>query len=122
MREIGVEAVKRALLDGEFRKRFAKHGDLIDKWIDNPGCKCNAPLYSAILEDVASLREYFGEDIVVVGQQGGPAEQVNRWTVINCSIHELERELAKLPPGPKQIAIARFEDRVTAVVNDPIFD
>jgi hypothetical protein len=41
----------------------------------------------------------------------------NHWTVINCHIDKLEEELRRLPPGPKQLAVCRYEDQVTVVVN-----
>jgi hypothetical protein len=42
----------------------------------------------------------------------------NNWSVINCDIGELEKKLRKLGPGRKQIAVARYEDQVTVVVNE----
>ena len=42
----------------------------------------------------------------------------NHWTVINCHIDELESKLKKLPPGRKQIAITRYADQATVVVNE----
>lgn len=38
--------------------------------------------------------------------------------VINCHKDELEHRLQKLGPGRKQIAICRYEDQVTAVINE----
>jgi hypothetical protein len=40
------------------------------------------------------------------------------WKIINTTIHELEKELNKLPSGRKIVQIARFQDQVTAIVND----
>ena len=42
----------------------------------------------------------------------------NHWTVINCAATELEEKLKRLPSGRKQIAVSRFEDQVTVVVNE----
>jgi hypothetical protein len=42
----------------------------------------------------------------------------NTWTVINCNIDELEKRLKALPPGRKQLELARYEDQVTVVVNE----
>jgi hypothetical protein len=42
----------------------------------------------------------------------------NNWRVINCSIGDIEKEMKKLPHGRKQIAITRYEDQVTIVVNE----
>ena len=42
----------------------------------------------------------------------------NNWTVINCKADELEERLRRLPNGRKQLAIARYEDLVTVVINE----
>lgn len=42
----------------------------------------------------------------------------NNFSVINCHVDELEARLRKLPPGRKQLAVARFEDTITVVVNE----
>lgn len=42
----------------------------------------------------------------------------NYWTVINCPVEQLEGTLKKLPNGRKQLAIARYEDQATVVVNE----
>lgn len=44
--------------------------------------------------------------------------QENQWTVINCSIQELQGRLQGLGPGRKQVEVARFQDQVTVVIND----
>jgi len=45
-------------------------------------------------------------------------ENEMNWHVINTTIHELQTELGKLPPGRKIVQISRFQDQVTAVIND----
>ena len=42
----------------------------------------------------------------------------NNFSIINCSIGELEDRMKSLPSGRKQIAIARYEDQVTVVINE----
>ncbi len=44
-------------------------------------------------------------------------EPINDFHVINCSIGEVEERIKRLPHGHKQIAIARYEDQVTVIVN-----
>ena len=44
-------------------------------------------------------------------------EPINNFHVINCSIGEVEERLKRLPNGHKQIAVARYEDQVTIIVN-----
>lgn len=61
------------------------------------------------------LLEYFpGKEIEETRSNQGLTTQ---WTVINCHIESLEKELRKLPPGFKHLAICRYEDQVTVVVN-----
>ena len=52
-----------------------------------------------------------------------PDEEINKmaqnnWTVINCKIQDLQKRLKQLPSGRKQIAITRYEDEVTVIVNE----
>lgn len=123
MKEIKIETIKKALLDNNFRKLYPELQKEIDQWINNPDCKCNNPLYNAIINDTNTLKKYFGEDILVTDYLAPiEPEQLNQWTVINCHIDELEEYLQKLPSGPKQIAVARWEDQVTIVINDPVFN
>lgn len=123
MKEIKIETIKKALLDNSFRKLFSEFKDEINQWINNPDCKCNLPLYKAILSNENKLKEYFGNNITIPHQEElDQPEQFNRWTVINCSIDELQNHLDNLEHGPKQIAIARWEDQVTLIINDPIFN
>lgn len=46
-----------------------------------------------------------------------PMPTSHNFHVINCSIGEVEERLKKLPLGLKQIAMARYEDQVTIIVN-----
>lgn len=122
-KEITVETIKKALNDYKFRDLFPDLKEEIEKWISNPGCKCNLPLYRTILAHTNQLKTYFGNDIKIEESiiEEEP-EQVNQWKVVNCHIDELEGILQSLPHGPKQIAIARYEDQLTMVINDPIFN
>lgn len=64
------------------------------------------------------LRAYFpGREIQDVQKQIEDLVK-NNFSVINCSIDELERQLKDLPPGRKQIVVTRWEDQVTAIVNE----
>lgn len=42
----------------------------------------------------------------------------NTFSVINCHVDELENKLKQLPKGRKQLAVSRFEDQVTVIVNE----
>jgi len=123
MLEITTEVLKKALRDHGFRGMYPELSAEMDKWISNPDCQCNAPLYNTLLSDIQRLKRYFGEDIVVAEPAiAVEPEQINRWQVINCKVDELEAILQGLSHGPKQLAIARFNQDITVVINDPIFN
>jgi hypothetical protein len=42
----------------------------------------------------------------------------NNWTVFSCHINDLEKNLKSLSPGQKQLALTRWQDQVTVVVNN----
>ena len=123
MFEVKIASIKKALRSHQFRDSYPELKKEIDAYIQNPDCKCNAPLYNAILADIDRLKQWFGEDTIVVDPPlPEEPDQLNKWQTINCHIDELEKHLQELPHGPKQIAIARFEDQVTVIVNDPVFN
>lgn len=112
--------VKEALRDGEFRSALPKsYQPLIEKYLQNPSCGCNGPFYKKIiLECKEQLKQYFpAKDISGIEEELKKLSS-NNWTVINCHIDELETELKRLPAGRKQIAVARFEDQATVIVNE----
>lgn len=126
MKEIKVEHIKKALRDSSFRALFPDFRDDMDQFLRNPDCKCNAPLYNAIMRDTANLKKYFGNDVVVTDpplpeQDEDDIEQINQWNVINCHIDQLEQILDQFRAGPVQLAIARYEDQITVVINNPVF-
>ena len=112
--------VKQAMLDPRFQKSLPESilPDL-QKFIKNPGCACNAPIYRKILKECPDLlRKYFPTK-----EYEDPKVEVaemakNSWRVINCDTRDLEHQLRMLPPGRKQIAVARYEDKITVVINE----
>ena len=117
-KKIGLIDVKSALRDGRFRKMLPSDYEKdINEFLSNPNCPCNLNLYKNILKDcIEQLSAYFpGRDIEKVDTNNLIN---NSWSVINCTILELESKLKKLPPGRKQLAVTRFEDLVTVVVNE----
>jgi hypothetical protein len=115
-KKISVMDVKTALLDQRFRATLPENFlPDVQKFLSNPGCACNHPIYRRVMKEAAAqLLEYFptldpAEDEAVVK---------NNWTVINCSISELQQKLRALGPGRKQVEVARYQDQVTVVVND----
>jgi len=123
MTEIKIASIKKALRSHEFRNMYPELKEEMDLYISNPDCKCNIPLYNILLSDIERLKKWFGEDAVIVDAPlPEEPDQINRWQVINCHIDKLDEHLQGLPHGPKQIAIARWEDQVTVIINDPIFN
>ena len=118
-KKVSLFDVRAALRDGRFRETLP--ADLtqdIQKYLHNPSCSCNMPLYKRVFTECRQqLKDYFPKLEVTPNP---PEEELpeNRWSVINCNVTELESYLKKLPPGRKQLALTRFEDKVTVVVNE----
>ena len=117
MKQISLMEIKQALKDSRFRDILPKDIDL-QKYLQNPGCACNIPLYKKILQDCKSqLQEYFPGRIIANIDEELKTLAQNNWQVINCNINELENESRKLGVGRKQVTISRYEEQVTAVIN-----
>jgi len=112
--------VKQALRDARFRDSLpSSMAKELDEFINNPGCPCNVPLYRNVIRDCQKqLSDYFpGSEVADIDKEIQKLSE-NNWTVINCSIKDLESKLRKLPPGRKQLAVTRYEDEVTVIVNE----
>lgn len=112
--------VKKALRDSEFRKTLPESllPD-VQKFLNNPGCACNVPIYRKVMKfGGEQLKKFFPDRILVTPEEEEAKLAKNNWSVINCSIGELENNLKKLNKGRKQIAVARYEDQVTVIVNE----
>ena len=112
--------IKRALQDHRFRDALPmEFREDVSKYLSNPNCQCNIPIYRRILKGAKKqLHDYFPDKELISEEQQVEELAKNNFSVINCLASELESHLKKLPPGRKQIAIARFEDQVTVVVNE----
>ena len=110
--------VKQALLDSRFREKLPESFTPdVQKFLSNPGCGCNHPIYKKIMNEAKDqLMEYFPLKTEV--EEISEKQIQNNWTVINCTIQELQKKLRDLPPGQKQIEIARYQDEVTVVINE----
>ena len=119
-KSIGLLDVKQALRDQRFRDSLPpKFAADIQQFLQNPGCACNVPIYKKIMtEATAQLQQYFPNRIVSNLEEEANKLAQNHFSVINCHVNELEEKMRKLPSGRKQIAVARFEDQVTVVVNE----
>jgi hypothetical protein len=112
--------VKQALRDDRFRNSLPDiFKEDLNKFMSNPGCGCNIGLYKRLLAEAKpQLQEYFPDkEVVAVEDQVSKLSQ-NNFSIINCSINELESRLRSLSPGRKQLAISRYEDQVTVVINE----
>jgi hypothetical protein len=116
--KITILNVKEALLDERFRQKLPPDlkGDVI-KFLGNPSCSCNKSLYKKVIEMAPdALAEYFPTKTVETLPEA--PETKNNWSVINCRADELQAALKKLGPGRKEIAVARWQDQVTVIVNE----
>jgi hypothetical protein len=112
--------IKQSLWDQRFRELFPEIKKEIDEFLKNPGCPCNVSLYKEILKQKDRLQKYFPtKDIEEVAED---VKLNNNFKVINCKATQLEKELRKLRPGRKQLAVARWEDEVTVVINELDFN
>jgi hypothetical protein len=119
-RPIGLMEVKQALRDTRFRNSLPESfKDDIQKYLNNPGCACNLPIYHKIIKEAKKeLQAYYPNRNVADVDAEVEKLAKNNWSVINCHVDELESKLKRLPPGRKQLAVTRFEDQVTVVVNE----
>lgn len=120
MKPVTLMDVKQALRDPKFRESLPSNfAEEIRKYQHNPGCACNVPLYKRIMTEAKeSLQAYYPSKSIVSLEEDARKLAENNFSVISCSIDKLEEELRKLPIGRKQIAMARYEDQVTVVINE----
>lgn len=116
--KVNILEIKQALWDQRFRDLFPELKADINKFLHDPGCSCNVPLYRKILGYKDALQKYFPTKVIETPEEEMEALAKNEWRVINCHKDELEEKLRRLGPGRKQIAVARFEDQVTVVINE----
>lgn len=112
--------VKQALRDKRFRDSLPpEFNDDLQKYLQNPGCACNVPVYKKIMTEAKEqLQAYYpNRSIANLDEEASKLAQ-NHFTVINCQVDELEEKLRKLPSGRKQIAVSRYDNFVTVVVNE----
>ena len=117
---ISLVDVKQALRDSRFRDSLPKEFlEDIQKYLSNPGCGCNIPIYKNILKNGAEqLKAYFpGREVSDIDAEVRNLAK-NNFSVINCHKDELEAILKKLPIGRKQIAITRYQDEITCIINE----
>lgn len=116
-RKLGIIDVKQAIYDERFQKLFPELKEDIDKVVPDPGCPCNREIYLKFFRYKDRLEQYFPNRFVESVEEEVAKLAENHFLVINCHINELETRLRKLSPGRKQIAVTRFQDQVTVIVN-----
>ncbi len=112
--------IKNAIMnDGRFRDLFPELKKDITAVINDPGCACNIPIYDKFFKYKKRLGEYFSNRAIKTPEDERRELEQNHWSVFNCKADELEGVLNKMHKiGRKQIAVARYEDEITIIVND----
>lgn len=112
--------IRMALTDDRFRGLFPELQHEIDRYLKEPKCgACAVPVVKEILNKYPErVEKYFPNRKVVRPADEATTLGENNFTVINCKITELEDKLRRLPPGRKQIAVTRYENEVTVIVNE----
>lgn len=120
MRVVGLMDVRMALSDDRFRDLFPELRHEIDKYLQEPKCgSCAVPVAREIMNKYPErVEKYFPNRKVIRPDDEAGKLSENKFTVINCDVAELEAKLRKLPPGRKQLAITRYENQVTVVINE----
>ena len=118
--KVSLMDVKHALLDERFRETLPEElSDEVQRFLNNPGCSCNHPIYRSVIKKAsAQLSKYFPAKTPVNPDEEIQQLSKNEWSVINCHVNELIHHLRKLPPGRKQLDIARYDDQITIVINE----
>ena len=113
--------IKQAILtDGRFRDLFPELKSDISKVLNDPSCGCNVPIYNKFFQFKDRLKKYFSSREIKTPEEMTKEEVQNHWSVINCKANELEGILNRLHKhGFPQLAIARYEDEITVIVNEP---
>ncbi len=132
-KKIGLKEVKEALKDERFRESLpVQFKPDIAKYLQNPGCSCNGPIYrNLLLSGAKQLKEYYKdaeistEDLTMTKtsltkKPENVTPQIDfNYFVINCTVDELAKKLNELPKTvPTQFAVSRFEDQITCVVTE----
>ncbi len=69
----------------------------VQKFINNPSCSCNVPLYKKIIKEAKDqVLEYFPGKTVMSQEEEAEQLAKNNWRVVSCSIGDLEKEMKKL--------------------------
>lgn len=120
MKKVTLLDIKEALKDPRFRDSLPHElKEDIVKYLNNPGCACNVPFYRKLLKSYRGhLSNYFPNSVITDEAEEVAELAKNNWSVINCKASELLSRLRNLPPGRKQITVARWQDEITVIINE----
>ena len=112
--------VKMAMRDSRFRNSLpAELQDDVKKYLENPGCACNMPIYSRVIKlGKTQLQAYFPGRPLSDPDEENKMIMKNSFVVIDCHVKDLEANLNRLAPGRKQITCSRYEDKVVVIINE----
>ena len=118
--KIGLMEIKQALNDGRFRDSLpVELRDDLAKYLHCPSCPSHVMFYRKVLAQASKqLQEYYPGGELHDEQHEESRLAENNWLVFSCHIDQLESKLRGLGPGRKQLAVARYEDQVTVVINE----
>lgn len=116
MSKLTLVDIKQALKDERFRELFPEYKVDIDKFLEKPNCGCTGIIYKQVMQHPDRLKTYFPNKEVDT-TISAPKIQTNI-KVINCHVDELEEHLKKNKTRYKQIAIGRWQDQVTVVIEE----
>ena len=92
MSKVSLLDVKKAILnDGRFRELFPELQEDFNAILDDPGCSCHTGKYKKVFKYKDRLKAYFPTK--TIESDNIPKSIVNHWSVINCTIDELENKL-----------------------------
>lgn len=113
--------VKQAMRDNRFRASLpADLKEDTNKYLQNPGCACNMPIYRNVLKlGKAQLESYFPGRTVVDIEAEDKAMKNSYFTVIDCNVKDLQEKLNKLKlPRHIQMTTSRYEDKIVVIIRE----
>ena len=118
--KIGLIEIKQALNDGRFRDALPVElrEDLV-KYLQCPSCPSHVAFFRKILQLAGKqLKEYYPDSELHDEETEIKKLSENNWVVFSCHIDKLETELRRRAAlGRVQIAVTRYQDQVTCVMN-----
>lgn len=109
MNNFTLHDLKSALFDEKFQHLFPEFKEQIKLFLKDSNCSCNIGLLKQLLKYKERIKQYFPNKQII---------QKDSWKVINCNIYDLDQKLKELPKGKKMMAISRFREEITIVLND----